>query len=364
MSAIAFRRANWDLGGSGRLRQLDVAWTVFAVGMVVLMKARPEVQTIPYHFIFVSFTLLYGFRLWSPRVTGAMLIAITLVTGILFVDVYLDGRVSIDELAEVPLMPAIVAVMAWHAWRRAGAQRRVEKLVTLEGSRLDRQREFLRDASHAIRTPVTIARGQVELLRAGLAREDQSDVDEVLHQLDRLHHLAVRLLTIEQLETAEQLLPVRIDIARFVSATERRWSQAVTRRWELDARHCGLVLADVHGLEEALDALVENAVRFTKPSDAIRLGCRREAGWIVLEVSDSGPGVPEHELTRIFERFYHRHPSGQEPGTGLGLALVQAVAIAHGGAAAAARSDLGGAQVVLRLPPARQPTVRAPGPAA
>ena len=364
MSAIAFRRTEWDPGGAGRLRQLDVAWAVFATGMVVLMKAQPEVQTIPYHFIFVSFTLLYGFRLWSPRVTGIMLIALTLVTGILFVDVYLDGLVSIDELAEVPLMPAIVAVMAWHAWRRAGAQRRVEKLASLETSRLDRQREFLRDASHAIRTPVTIARGHVELLRAGLAPKAQPDADEVLHQLDRLHHLAARLLSIEQLETADQLLPVRIDIAGFVSATERRWSQAVTRRWELDAPHCGLVLADPHRLEEAFDAMVENAVRFTAPSDAIRLGCRREAGWVVLEVCDSGPGVPDHELTRIFERFYQRHPPGEEPGTGLGLALVQAVAIAHGGVAVAGRSDLGGAEFVLRLPPARIPTVRAPGAAA
>jgi signal transduction histidine kinase len=84
----------------------------------------------------------------------------------------------------------------------------------------------------------------------------------------------------------------------------------------------------------------------------------------VLEVCDSGPGVPESELTRVFERFYHRHPPGEEPGTGLGLALVHAVAIAHGGVAVAARSDLGGAAFVLRLPPVRVPTARAPGAAA
>jgi signal transduction histidine kinase len=350
MSAIAFQPGKRTGSGPSRLRPLDISWAVFVVGMLAVMLAEPRIQTIPYHFIFVGFTLLYGFRLWSPPITGAMLLGITVVTGFLFLDIYLDGRVDVSELAEVPLMPTIVAVMAWHAWRRSVTQNRLEKLAALEISRLDRQRDFLRDASHAIRTPITIARGYVEVLGRTVSDTDRPDIDEVLHQLDRLHRLATRLLSIERLETAEQLLPARIEVADFVRSTQRRWSGRVLRRWRLDVRPSGLLRADAHRLEEALDALVENAVRFTRTSDVIRLGCFRDGGWVVLTVADSGPGVAEDELPRVFDRFYHRHPPGDEPGTGLGLALVRAVAEAHGGTARAARSALGGAAFTVRLP--------------
>jgi len=115
----------------------------------------------------------------------------------------------------------------------------------------------------------------------------------------------------------------------------------------------GRVLGDNHRLEEALDALVENALRFTGPSDTVRITARPDGSYVRIEVADSGPGVPPSDRERVFQRFFHRHPSGEEPGTGLGLALVRAVAQAHAGRCWVEPAAEGGAQFVLRLPRAQ-----------
>jgi signal transduction histidine kinase len=250
----------------------------------------------------------------------------------------------------------------WHGLRRVAAQRRVEELAELERSRVQRQREFLRDTSHAIRTPVTIARGHVELLM--LAADDpliRADADEVLHQLQRLGELAGRLLVMETLDTTGAIRRERVDAALLVATVGSRWRAAVERRWLVDApaEGVGTVLLDRSRLEEALDALIENAVRFTGPEDVIRLAVRRDGDEVVVDVADSGPGIPPDDRSRVFERFFHRHPAGTEPGTGLGLALVHSVAKAHGGSASAGESPEGGALLSLRLPAPTQRTASA-----
>ena len=185
------------------------------------------------------------------------------------------------------------------------------------------------------------------------------DSDVVLHQLDRLNHLAGRLLSIEQLRTTSSLSREPIPILRFVSTLGRRWSASVVRHWQVPEdlagpteadRALGQVLGDPHRLEEALDALVENALRFTGPADTVRISAISNGAFIRIEVADSGPGVPAHDRSRVFERFYKRHASGEEPGTGLGLALVEAVATAHGGRCWVETAPEGGALFALQLP--------------
>jgi signal transduction histidine kinase len=347
---------------------IDVAWAVFSAGMLLQMWLAPHDLTTPYHLLWVATMLVYGFRLWPPRVFFPVLAGLTLVSGVLFLVPYLGGHTAGHELGEIPLMPLIIGLGGWHAWRRSEAQRRVEELAALESSRLDRQREFLRDASHAIRTPVTIARGHVELL--AMSTEDEQvaeDTAEVLHQLDRLSHLAGRLLAIEQLATTETLDAEPLDAKQFLETLGRRWTTAAPRTWVVDTAPAGVLLADVRRLEEAVDALVENALRFTTTGDVIRLSVRADAEHALIEVADSGPGIPVEDRTRVFDRFFHQHPRGAEPGTGLGLALVAAVARAHLGTALAGSAPEGGALLSLRLPlhpPAGQvPEQRAaPGP--
>jgi signal transduction histidine kinase len=334
-----------------RLHPVDVLWPLFAVSMFVVMYLIPAQQTIPYHFIFVSFTLLYGYRLWPVGVTIGILITLTVIPGLMFVRVYATGDVPLDELAEVPLMPLIVGGMAWHAHRSAAARRQVEELAARESSRLARQVDFLRDTAHAIRTPVTIARGHIELMQLDSADlQWRADADEVLHQLDRMHAMARRLLVIEALQTTEQTTPETVDARRLVADVGRRWSHSAPRNWVVQAASDANLVIDKLRLEEALDALVENALRFTGSGDTVRLSGLVDDGWVRFVVADSGPGIDTSDRERVFERFFHRQPVGEEPGTGLGLALVAAVADAFGGSASAGRAPEGGALLTLRLP--------------
>lgn len=353
----AGRRRRGGAQPDGELRDrrsftgVDLAWAVFSVAMIVQMWLVPNELTTPYHLMWMATIFVYGFRLWPPKVFFPALAALTVVTGALFLRPYLGGHIGLDEMTEIMLMPSIVGLGAWHAWRRSEAQRRVEELAALESSRLDRQREFLRDTSHAIRTPVTIARGHVELMAMGTRDERTAeDTAEVLHQLDRLTDLAGRLLAIEQLATTEALEAESLDAQQFLEKVGRRWAAAAQRGWVVDAAPTGLVLGDVRRLEEAVDALVENALRFTTTEDVIRLSVRRDGDSAVIEVADSGPGIPEADRERVFDRFFHRHPRGMEPGTGLGLSLVAAVATAHLGSAQAGRAPEGGALLTIRLP--------------
>jgi signal transduction histidine kinase len=338
-------------GAGAKFSGIDVAWVIFSGAMLVQMWLVPNDLTTPYHLMWVATILIYGFRLWPPRVFFPSLVVLTLLTGWLFLRPFLGGHIGLDELSEAGLMPSVVGFGAWHAWRRSEAQRRVEELAALESSRLDRQREFLRDASHAIRTPVTIARGHVELIAMGSGDEKLvADATEVLHQLDRLTHLAGRLLAIEQLATTEALDAEPLDARQFLEKVGRRWSTAAPRTWVVDAAPTGQLLADVRRLEEAVDALVENALRFTGTGDVIRLSVKPDGDAALIEVADSGPGIPVEDRARVFDRFFHRHPRSEEPGTGLGLALVAAVASAHAGTALAGSAPEGGALLTLRLP--------------
>ena len=335
-----------------RPQAVDLLWSSFAGLMLILMFLMPDEQTIPYHLLYVSFTLLYGFRLWSVPVTATALAVLTAVPGLLYLHLYQVGRVEGSELAEIPLMSLIVGGMAWHAHRSASARQVAEQLAALEESSGRRQRAFLGDTAHAIRTPITIGRGHLELVQAqALEPQVRADLDEVLHQLDRLQGMARRLLMIEALATTERPVPVVADVATLVSDVARHWSRAAHRDWVVDVpvaqARCGV---DTSRLEEALDAVVENALRFTRPGDRVRISCRATAAWVSIEVADSGPGVPVEDRERVFDRFFHRHPPGEEPGTGLGLALVAAVAEAFGGAVSADDAPEGGLLLTLRLP--------------
>jgi signal transduction histidine kinase len=336
---------------TGGVRPVDALWCAFVLAMLTAMYLIPDQETIPYHLIFVSFTLLYGYRMWSARTTIAALGGITVITGVMFVRVYLAGDITWDELAEIPLMTLIVGGGAWHALRSAAAQRRVEELAALETSRLDRQRAFLRDTAHAIRTPVTIARGNIELIKLDSSDDQlQQDSEEVLHQLDRLHHMARRLLIIEALHTSDLYDAEHVDVGAMVADAARRWSGAAPRVWVSPARISAEANVDRLRLEEAIDAMVENAIRFTKPGGTIRIACEATSSAIRIDVADDGPGIPVEDRERVFERFFHRHPAGEEPGTGLGLALVAAVSSTFNGDAWVGDAPEGGALVRLRLP--------------
>ena len=155
----------WDIASTLRSRWIEVAWATFAAVNVVVILTLSDWETIPFHFVWVSLTLVYGFRVWRLRTTMILLLVVIAVTGAALAWTVTRGDEGPDELAEVPLMAAMFVAMVWHAHRRQAAIEKAKRLAESEHRLLEGQREFVRDASHELRTPITVARGHAELIR-------------------------------------------------------------------------------------------------------------------------------------------------------------------------------------------------------
>ena len=314
-------------------RSFELAWCVFAGANLAAMSIWPSWETIPFHFVWISLTLLYGFRVWSPSVTGLALGAVALTTGALILTDAFAGIQLWGELFEVPLMSAMFLAMVWHARRRQQALRVTEGLLT-------RQEQFIHDASHELRTPVTIARGHLDLLRE---QADSSELTVALEELDRIDRIVDRLLLLARADQLDFVVSEELDLEPFLEDVFMRWSEIAPRVWRLGPLADGQLTADPEGVREALDALLENAIAHTGPSDRIELGSRVESGQVVIEVTDEGCGIDQEELERIFERFARVDVarSRAHGGAGLGLAIVDTIIKAHGGRCAVESSAAG-----------------------
>jgi signal transduction histidine kinase len=314
------------------------------------MALWPSWETIPFHFIWISLTLVYGFRVWEPAPTGVVLGLVIAATGSLILSDAFNGEQLWGELFEVPLMSAMFLAMVWHARRRQDAVRTLEREGAERAALLDQQRRFLHDVSHELRTPVTIARGHLEVLRR-LNGGPTQEVDIALDELRRIEHILERLLLLAKSKQPDFVVLSEIEIEPFLEDVFVRWSEVVPRGWRLGAVASGTLRADPEALRIALDALLENAVKYTEPADAITLNTRAAGAQLVIEVADEGPGLPPEALERIFDRFARADSarSRAQGGAGLGLAIVDAIAKAHGGSCAAA-STASGAVFTLRFP--------------
>ncbi len=344
-------------GGATRRRRwwraaavVDGCTAMFVAAMVAVMLAVPGEETIPYHLLFLALTLVYGFRVWPMRPTLLVVCGVTVVAGAIMYDHVLDGKIDVPELAEVPLMPLLLLAMVWHARRRASAQRQVEEMAEERQRSLLREREFLRDSSHAIRTPVTIARGHLELIQARLTdRVAQEDSQVVLRQLDRMCALSSRLLALARLDSGQALRLQPLALDPFVEQTVANWRGSADRAWSAQCTTGSTVMAEPDWLEIAVDALIENAVHFTRPGDQIVLSTGQAEGMGTIVVSDSGTGIAPEDLPHVFERLWHRRPPDGVPGSGLGLSMAQAAIQAMGGTLTVT-SSLEGTRFALSLP--------------
>jgi len=343
---------------------VDIAWGLFSLANLVAMLMFARWETVPFHFIWISLTLLYGFRVWAARPTAWVLSLVMVMT---FAAILLDvsrGTEPADELNEVPLMAAMFAVMVWHAQRRLAADRE-RQLISEENVRLlTAQRRFLQDASHQLRTPITIALGHAELLaRELVGKVEASDIQVVVGELSRLRNIGERLLVIAASEDPDFLRPEPIALNRFTMEVIRRWRPAAPRRWQLGRLDEVSVVADRERLGLAVDALLENAVRHTGRRDVIKLsaisgsgaaGDGPDADMASLVVTDGGGGIAAADLPHVFDRFRSGTGSsttdGGHRGTGLGLALARAIARAHGGDIHVRSSVGAGSEFELMLP--------------
>jgi signal transduction histidine kinase len=346
-----------------RRHNVEVLWAIFAAANFVAMIAWPDWETVPFHFVWISLTLLYGFRVWGPRATTLVLGAVVVTTGgSIFADAF-EGIQLWGELFEVPLMSAMFLAMVWHARRRQVAILEANALAESRASLLLEQERFLHDASHELRTPVTIARGHLELLRRSSG--DAPELAVALDELGRMERLTSRLLLLAKAGRPDFLVAGEVDVESFFEDVFMRWSEVAPRVWRLGPLAHGRLRADEEALRAALDALLENAVKYTEPNDTIELRATGIRDELVVEVSDGGCGIPPELLDQVFARFARADDARTRAagGAGLGLSIVAAIAKAHGGRCTVAPLDPGTA-FRLRLPGFERALRPAPRPVA
>jgi signal transduction histidine kinase len=206
-------------------------------------------------------------------------------------------------------------------------------LLDRESRRLENERGFLADAAHELRTPLAAIGTDAHLvLSAGNGVERMGAYANLNSGLERVSHLLEQLLTIARVEAPGGLASreptdlatlVRDRVAEHASRARQR---AVSI--ELDAPDQLIAQVSRSGLVSIVDNLVDNAIRYAPSGGHVAVTVRSREKGIELIVQDDGPGIPEHERERVFERFY-RLPGSTPSGTGLGLAIVRRVAQAH-----------------------------------
>lgn len=248
--------------------------------------------------------------------------------------------------------------LVWHGDLGRSAAAGSDRPGDETGQLLANQRTFLQDAAHQLKTPITIALGHAELLAAELAgHRKQQDVYVMVGELTRLKSLSERLLLIAASQDPVFLYLAPVALDGFLVEALRRWQPTARRVWATGRLDAVTVPADHERLGLALDALLENAVQHTGAGDTIRLSVRQddEAKSARLVVEDSGEGIMPAEIDHIFDRFRTGPARGGPRGTGLGLTLVRAVALGHGGAVRVRSTPGAGSSFELVLPMTARP---------
>lgn len=213
------------------------------------------------------------------------------------------------------------------------------------------QREFLNDAGHELRTPITIIRGHLELMGSD-PEEQRETLDLVLDELDRMSRFIDELILLAKAERPDFLQLETVAIAALTEELYAKAQALADRQWRLEQKGVGQIVADRQRITEAIMNLAENATQHTQTGDVIALGSSLRNGKVRFWVRDTGEGIALADQQRIFERFV-RAPSqySRSEGTGLGLSLVRAIATAHGGRVELSSQPGLGSTFTLVLPP-------------
>jgi signal transduction histidine kinase len=334
-------------------RRAELAWVLFWLLCLVAIVMLPRWEPVAFYLIWISLALLYGFRNWPPRGTSRLLAAVVASTAAAIGLNVLRGLKPAAALSKVALVAGLFCAMAWHAHRRLAADTERGRVSERNASLLATSRRFAQDASHQLRTPITIALGHAELLARELAGQHaEREIHVVVGELNRLRSLSERLLLIAASENPDFLRPEPVALDQFAIEVLRRWRPAARRCWQLGQLDHVTVSADRDRLSLAVDALLENAVQHTATYGAIRLSVARDGRCALasLTVEDAGPGIPQAELAHIFDRFATGSGAGGRRGTGLGLPIVLAIIRGHGGEVRVHSTPGAGSRFELLLP--------------
>jgi signal transduction histidine kinase len=326
----------------------ELTWAAVALLCQLVVVAWPRWQTGSFFLAWIALALIYGLRAWDLRTTLLVLAFVTLTSA---------AAVSIDVITthqdwtlvlKVPLMAMLFLVMVWHSRGRVDTLRASERHAAELHATLQRQERFLHDASHELKTPVTIARGHLELLRG----DGRHEVEVALDELRRIDAILGQLLLLATAGHPNFLKVQPVELDSFLEDVFMRWSDVAPRSWRLGPVVRGTIEADPDRLRTALDALLDNAIKYSDEHSAIEL----RAHWsgedqVVILVEDEGIGIPREAIGRIFARFGRADTARTRStgGVGLGLAIVEAIAEHHGGHCSV-RSGPHGSVFALHLP--------------
>ncbi|MDP2660754.1 MAG: HAMP domain-containing sensor histidine kinase [Dehalococcoidia bacterium] len=218
----------------------------------------------------------------------------------------------------------------------------------------DAQRQFVGDASHELGSPLTVIRGNLDLLKRNLPEQDRLECQGAMErEASRMDRIIGDLLMLAQMDGQPQGRLQPVNMERVVRAVYRQAQPlAGKRRLCVEQLEAAAVMGDAHQLNQAVFNLVENAVKYTPEDGAVTLSLQANGPWLLARVADTGIGIPQEEIPHIFDRFYRvdKARSRAKGGTGLGLAIVKAISEAHGGRVTVESAPGKGSVFTLWLP--------------
>jgi heavy metal sensor kinase len=238
-------------------------------------------------------------------------------------------------------------------------------MITRLDDAFSNSKRFVADASHELRTPLTVIQGELENLVAEgqLAAEMKDRIGGILEDVERLGRIVQKLLALSRLDAGEaQEEWIRLDLAALAAATSDQMlllaedrNIKVTR----DTDNPVFVMGDRARLKQVVVNLLDNAIKYTDPGGSVRLRVHESSGRGMLEIADTGVGIPPDAVPLVFERFYRvdRDRSHEENGAGLGLAIVKSISVAHGGRVDVESAVGSGSRFIVSLPlaPSKHP---------
>ncbi|MCU0310898.1 MAG: HAMP domain-containing histidine kinase [Acidimicrobiales bacterium] len=233
-------------------------------------------------------------------------------------------------------------------------------LDRVEGA-FDTQRAFLDDAGHELRTPITVLRGHLELVEPGAPLPADTRA-LLLDELDRMSRIVEDLVTIAKAERPDFVTPAPVDVADLTLDIAEKARALAPRDWQVAADAVLVADLDRQRIVQAWMNLARNAAQHTAEGDTITVFGRERDGALELGIADTGEGVADADRARVFERF-GRGASARRTsadGAGLGLAIADAIAVAHGGSIRLDDTPGGGATFTIELPLDTEPTPTEP----
>ena len=260
---------------------------------------------------------------------------------------------TVNELVLV-LLPLVLGALGLAA---VGGLYMARRAVRPVREAFERQRAFIADASHELKTPLTLIRVDTEVLQGNLQDPDNRELaEEVLAETDRMGTILSDLLTMARLDAgALEVARKPFDLSNLIEEETERFRVRATRkgvRLEVRAPDELLACGDPVRTGQILAALLDNALRFTPSGGSVEVNAYRQDGAVEATVADTGPGIPPEHLPRIFDRFYRAESARTREGggTGIGLAIACGLARAQEGNLEAANAKDGGAVFRLKLP--------------